>query len=151
MITPLQAKPGKVLGHARFMTADTAYSVLGQEEYDPGLQKKKREVELAAMNCAMKYEQRKGYEVRDVHEEDLGYDLVSKKGSEEKLIEVKGISEGDEVELTPNEWKASRFFKDKFLLYAVKDPLGQPRLVIERPPLALDHYEYVTHYVVRVD
>ncbi|MGC9146130.1 MAG: DUF3883 domain-containing protein, partial [Nitrososphaeria archaeon] len=74
----------------------------------------------------------------------LGYDLVSRKGNEEKFIEVKGISSGETVILTLNEYKASQIHSPKFYLYVVRDPLKNPTLIIKRPPFTIEH----THCVI---
>lgn len=143
-------RPGRILGYVRFVTSSTAYIAVGDEKYNAVLEAQKRRVELAAMDYAIKYEQSRGYQVDDVHENNLGYDITSRKGNEEKFIEIKGISGGNTVTLTSNEYKASRYFDEKFYLYIVRDPLGKPELVVKRPPFAIDHIEYVIQYAVKI-
>jgi hypothetical protein len=105
------------------------------------------------MEYVMEYERKRGWVPKDVHEEDLGYDIESTKGEEKMHIEVKGLSkESDEVTLTHNELKASEFFRETYYLYVVLDPLGpSPRLVVQRPPFKVKREVVVKQYVVEVD
>ena len=146
----IRVRPGKVLGYIRFVSNRTAHKILNDDRYDENFIRRKKLVENAAMQYIIDYETRLGYEVKDVHEEDLGYDIISKKGSEEKFIESKGITEGDTVTLTQNEFKASQYFKDKYYLYIVKDPLGHPELIIKRPPFQIKEIQYVEQYLISI-
>jgi len=139
---------GRTLGYLKLISPRES----GEAEYDPELIRKKKEVERAAMEYVMKYERGRGWAPRDVHEEDLGYDIESTRGEERIQIEVKGLSrESDEVTLTHNELKASEFFGDTYHLYVVIDPLGpNPRLVIQRPPLRVRREVLVKQYIVEV-
>ncbi|MGC8696449.1 MAG: helicase-related protein [Conexivisphaera sp.] len=123
--------------------------VAGGGEYDPELIRRKKEVERAAMAYVMEYERGRGWVPRDVHEEDMGYDIESRNGMEKLRIEVKGLSrEGDEVTLTHNELKASEFFGDSYRLYVVFDPLGSPRLKQLAPPFRVKREVVVVQYVI---
>ncbi|MGC9209551.1 MAG: helicase-related protein, partial [Nitrososphaeria archaeon] len=124
----VSVRAGKILGYVRFVTSSTAYREIGDERYSVELEAKKRQSELAAMDYVIRYERSMGYQVEDVHEMNLGYDLISRKGNEEKFIEVKGISSGETVILTLNEYKASQKHSSKFYLYVVRDPLKNPTL-----------------------
>jgi len=139
---------GRTLGYLKLISPRES----GEAEYDPELIRKKKEVERAAMEYVMKYEQGRGWAPRDVHEEDLGYDIESTREEEKIQIEVKGLSrESDEVTLTHNELKASEFFGGTYHLYVVIDPLGpNPRLVIQRPPLRVRGEVVVKQYIVEV-
>ena len=146
----VSVRAGKILGYVRYVTSSTAYRELGDEKYSVELEVKKRQVELAAMDYVIRQEESMGYQVEDVHENNLGYDIISRKGNEEKFIEVKGISSGETVVLTANEYKASQIFSSKFYLYVVRDPLQNPVLIIKRPPFAIDHIQYVIQYAVKI-
>ncbi|MGC8580583.1 MAG: DUF3883 domain-containing protein, partial [bacterium] len=146
----VSVRAGKILGYVRYVTSSTAYKELGDEKYSVELEAKKRQVELAAMDYVIRYEQSMGYQVEDVHENNLGYDIISRKGNEEKFIEIKGISSGETVVLTANEYKASQIFSSKFYLYVVRDPLQNPALIMKRPPFTIDHIQYVIQYAVKI-
>jgi len=137
---------GRTLGYLRLISSSES------KGYDPELIKRKKEVERAAMEYVMKHERKRGWVPRDVHEEDLGYDIESSHGEEKIQIEVKGVSnESDEVTLTHNELKASEFFKDTYHLYVVFNPLSNsPRHVVQRPPFKIRREVIVKQYVVEV-
>ena len=63
------------------------------------------EVEAAAMDRALGYEQSRGWEVEDVSAGASGYDVLSRgpKG-EVRYIEVKGRAGVGAVEISENEW-----------------------------------------------
>lgn len=69
------------------------------------------ETEATAMRVAMEHERAQGRQVYDVHEKNLGYDIISLdlNSGELRLIEVKGIGgvEGN-VMLTPNEYRVAQ-------------------------------------------
>lgn len=61
---------------------------------------------MTAMNVVMAYEAAQGREVRDVHPENLGYDVrgLDLQSGELRLIEVKGLAGSTgSILLTPNE------------------------------------------------
>jgi len=145
---------GRTIGYLRLISPnDAEYDPEFNREYDPEFIRRKKEVERAAMEYVMEYERKRGWVPKDVHEEDLGYDIESTKGEEKMHIEVKGLSkESDEVTLTHNELKASEFFRETYYLYVVLDPLGpSPRLVVQRPPFKVKREVVVKQYVVEVD
>lgn len=150
ILSGISVRPGKVLGYVRFVSNKTAYKALKDEKYDENFIKRKKLVENAAMRYVIDYESKRGYEVNDIHEQDLGYDIISKKGPEEKFIEIKGITEGDTITLTRNEFVASQYFKEKYYLYIVKDPINNPELVIKRPPFSIKEVQYVEQYVISI-
>ena len=67
-------------------------------------EKRRKEIELTAMKTVARYFSARGYKIRDVHSENLGYDLEASFSGERLLLEVKGLSGSDiSVEMTPNE------------------------------------------------
>jgi hypothetical protein len=95
------------------------------------------ETEAIAMHVAMEYEQSQGRQVYDVHERNLGYDLMSLDltSGELRLIEVKGLGDtGGTVVLTPNEHRVAEDRRDCYWLYVVTDCNASPKLTTVRDP-----------------
>ena len=66
-----------------------------------------------------------------------GFDLLSKRGHEDRGIEVKGRVGVGEIELTENEWARACILRERYWLYAVFDCGGaQPRLLRVQDPFA---------------
>ena len=89
------------------------------------------ETELTAMQVVMDHETAQGREVRDVHEENLGYDLTSldRKSGELRLIEVKGLANPTgSILLTPNERRVAEDRPDCYWLYVVTNCATAPEL-----------------------
>ena len=89
------------------------------------------ETEMIAMRVVMDHEAARGCQVRDVHEEDLGYDLTSLdlKSGELRLIEVKGLAAPTgSIVLTPNEHRAAEDRPDCYWLYVVTGCASEPTL-----------------------
>ncbi len=124
----------------------------GREDLEDDLEylKRKHEVEMEAMKVVMEYENREGFEVKDVHELDPGYDLISFKGNFKKYIEVKGLShEEDTVVLTENELKVSNR-KENYFLYVVIDPFNEKKIIIKKPPFECKGEKYITQYLISI-
>jgi hypothetical protein len=89
------------------------------------------------MRVAMEHEQAQGRQVHDVHERNLGYDLMSLDltSGELRLIEVKGLGNAEgTVVLTPNEHRVAEDRRDCYWLYVVADCNASPRLTTIRDP-----------------
>ncbi len=89
------------------------------------------EVEATAMQVAMEYEKAKGWQVYDVHEKNLGYDITSLdvNAGDLRLIEVKGIGDATgTVLLTPNEKRVAEDRRDCYWLYVVTNCNTTPQL-----------------------
>lgn len=107
------------------------------------------ETEAIAMQVVMDHERSLGREVRDVHEQDLGYDITSLdvNSGELRLIEIKGIGGPDGcVLLTPNELRVAQDRPDCYWLYVVTHCKTEPQL---REPI-LDPARFQWNEVVRV-
>jgi hypothetical protein len=110
------------------------------------------ETEWTAMRVVMEHEAAKGWQVEDVHEKDLGYDLTSldPRSGELRLIEVKGLGgPRGTVLLTPNERRVAEDRRDCYWLYVVthcKMPTGP----VLQPPIK-DPGRFPWHEVKKVD
>jgi len=105
------------------------------------------EVERIAVEVAIAFEAAQGADVRDVStppkarlaglNDYPGFDLMSKRASEERGIEVKGRVGIGDIELTENEWARACILRKRYWLYAVFDCGGvQPRLLRVQDPFA---------------
>ncbi len=104
------------------------------KEYTPALLEVRSRIEWAIIEFVIEYERARGCQVNDVHDKNIGYDLISRCGSAEKRIEVKGLSDNNAsyIIMTFNEHKASRCFKDGYYLYVVEGLPRNPRLIVKR-------------------
>ncbi|MCY4157207.1 MAG: helicase-related protein [Gammaproteobacteria bacterium] len=113
--------------------------------------------EMTAMRVVMDHEAARGCKVRDVHEQNLGYDITSldPESGELRLIEIKGLAASTgTIILTPNERRVAEDRPDCYWLYVVTDCAGEPRI---REPIrnpAKSPWREVTkvqHYWLNVD
>lgn len=83
-------------------------------------------VERAAVRAVVAHFRRRGWRVRSVEAEKVGYDLDCRKGDEVMRVEVKGVR-GTEPRfiLTAGEYKRARM-DPKFILCVVTSALGRP-------------------------
>lgn len=92
----------------------------------------KLKIEKNAIDTAIAYYTRRGYDVSSVESEKRGYDLLAVKGSNSLYVEVKGTStvatNAVTVGLTPNEYKMSKKAKRKYRICIVCNALGTPEL-----------------------
>lgn len=89
------------------------------------------ETEATAMSVVMEYEHKRGCQVYDVHEKNLGYDITSLdiNSGELRLIEVKGIGgQTGSILLSPNERKVAEDRRDCYWLYVVTHCKSDPQL-----------------------
>ena len=89
------------------------------------------ETEMTAMRVVMAYEAAQGREVRDVHQENLGYDIrsLNLQSGELRLIEVKGLAgAAGSILLTPNERRVAEDRRDCYWLYVVTNCASEPEL-----------------------
>ncbi len=87
--------------------------------------------EMTAMRVVMDYETARGCQVRDVHEQDLGYDITSldPQSGELRLIEIKGLAAPTgSILLSPNEHRVAEDRRDCFWLYVVTHCATEPTL-----------------------
>lgn len=98
------------------------------------IEKQKREVEEKGMEKVKEYERRKGREPFDVHERNIGYDILSEGGDDGRCIEIKAGSGELDVVFTFNEWKTAKQLGKKYWLYIVTHISNNPELNIIRDP-----------------
>ncbi|MBI3950364.1 MAG: DUF3883 domain-containing protein, partial [Acidobacteria bacterium] len=115
------------------------------------------ETEAIAMQVVMEYERAQGRQVYDVHEKNLGYDVMSLDlaSGELRLIEVKGIAGGKgTILLTPNERRVAEDRRDCYWLYVVTNCEATPQLQEPiKDPARFPWHEVkkVDHYWLEVD
>jgi hypothetical protein len=111
---------------------DGDYSSPYRGKRQPIDQEIKLRIEKSAINTAIDYYTRHGYNVESVEADNVGYDLLAEKGSNTLFIEVKGTSavgtDAVIVGLTPNEYKISKKAKLKYRICIVCNALGTPYL-----------------------
>ena len=98
-----------------------------------------RDVEKQAMDYVIEYEKKHGREPKDVSEQNLGYDIISrskKTGEIERYIEVKGHKDFVlSCELTDNEYKMARELGENYYLNVVCNVFNRrPKLFVFRDP-----------------
>ncbi len=89
------------------------------------------ETEMIAMRTVIDHERARGCQVRDVHKENLGYDVTSLdlRSGELRLIEVKGLAATKgSIMLTPNEYRIAEDRSDCYWLYVVTGCASEPKL-----------------------
>ncbi len=112
-----------------------------------------RQVELAAEDVVVAYEEARGRECERVGHQKIGFDIRSLSPPDPQTgwrdpvsgvrrIEVKGRKRGQAVRLTTNEWYKAQQLGDTYWLYVVWDPLDEPDpspLMVRNPARHLDH------------
>lgn len=90
-----------------------------------------KETEMTAMRVVMEHEESLGRQVKDVHEQNLGYDVTSLDvvSGELRLIEVKGLAAATgTILLSPNERRVAEDRRDCYWLYIVTNCAATPQL-----------------------
>jgi hypothetical protein len=91
--------------------------------------KKRLKIERRAMLAASRHYEERGYRVKYVHTQKIGWDLEARRNRELLRIEVKGLSGGSiAVEVTPNEYVQMRRHQKTFHLCVVLDALKRPQV-----------------------
>lgn len=119
------------------------------------------EIEKIAIRAVMAYEEKRGWKVQSVEEENRGFDLISRKPHSEdpqtsvgvRFIEVKGRAGTGEVALSSNEFKTAERLKEDYWLYVVFNCAENPEIHIIRNPAELNWKAVVTvaHYHAGVE
>jgi len=128
------------------------YSGIGynpEEVYEH--EKHKKEIENKAMEIVINKLKEDRWEVEDVHEDNLGYDLKAIKDGKLRYIEVKGLSDANSESfiMTLNEYKASKFYKENYYVYLVLDPLNNPIIKELSPPFEAQE-KLITQYEIKI-
>lgn len=97
------------------------------------------EVEEIAVRVARHYEEGRGATVESVEDQNVGFDLLSRRDSERRCIEVKGRAGVGGIELTWGEFAKATELGDDYWLYVVLDCASpDPRLYrVQNPVKAL--------------
>jgi len=91
----------------------------------------KQEVERVAYEIVADHYAKLGYDIHDVQEDNLGWDLTAAYGRRQLKIEVKGLSGGEVcIELTPNEYANMLQYRDSYRVCVVTNALSLPQLAI---------------------
>ncbi len=93
---------------------------------------KRQKVEKVAVDTTVDYYEKFGYIVDSVEKDNVGWDLEASMDKKLLRIEVKGLS-GSTIsfELTPNEYKNMKKYKDSYRIAVVTDCLSEkPKLTI---------------------
>ena len=88
----------------------------------------RKAVENAAMDCISQYYEDRGYDVTDVHRDNVGWDLEARNGNHVIRIEVKGFSRQEvSADLTANEYAKMKLYKSRgYRLAVVTNALSAP-------------------------
>ncbi len=116
------------------------------------------EIEKAAVDAVIAYEEARGWQVESVESENRGFDLISRKPHPEdpktaiavRFIEVKGRSQVGEVALTANEYKTAQRMRQDYWLYVVFNCATQPEVNLIQDPAQMgwEPVVKVEHYRV---
>ena len=93
---------------------------------------KRHKIEQTAIRVTTKHYKKLGYEIDSVERDNVGWDLNATVNGQILRLEVKGLSQGRvSVELTPNEYRAMKRFRNSYNICAVTKALtGRPLLKI---------------------
>lgn len=128
----------KELARSQCLTADgitllaQAYVIPSPATVDEDDPQVRQQVEQAAMQVAIAFEQQQGRNPYDVSQQNLGYDIESSG----RCIEVKGRAGLGAVVLTANEWITAGRLGADYWLYVVTEALSQPKLHLIQNPAA---------------
>lgn len=102
-------------------------------------------VEKFAENFVKKYlEEAEGWNVKPVPDRKLGYDLEAEKEGDKKYYEVKGQTQGRDVDLTDNETLCAKINENAYILAVVVGVPGDPQLYLVPNPFHEGIIEKVT-------
>ena len=144
--------PARHVASCLVLPPDTANgrSFTSDDDADSAL---KRQIELAAEDVVVAYEENQGRTCERVGHQKIGFDIRSLSPPEPQTghrdpvtgvrrIEVKGRKRGQPVRLTTNEWYKAQQLGNTYWLYVVWDPLDCPDpvpLMVQNPARHLDY------------
>ncbi len=103
-------------------------------------QRKDSNSEAVSMLLCAKLLEAEGFQVVDVHQDGLGYDLHARRGYEQRLVEVKGL-QGDisaGIMLESSEWLMAQQHRDAYWVYVFTQCAYDPALFgAYRNPVAI--------------
>lgn len=92
---------------------------------------KRQKVEKIAVEATWKYYVNKGFRLKSVEKDNVGWDLEAEQRGLQLRIEVKGLSGASTVfELTPNEYANMKKYKGNYRIAVVTNCLVEPILTI---------------------
>ena len=103
------------------------------------------EIEKIAVLAVIEYEEKRGWKLQSVENENRGFDLFSRKPHSEdpntavdvRFIEVKGRAHVGEVAFTANEYKTAQRLKKDFWLYVVFSCAEKPEIHTIQDPVTI--------------
>lgn len=91
---------------------------------------KRQKVEKSALALVTKHYEDLGYDVDSVEEDNVGWDLEASLLDKLLRLEVKGLSQKEVlIELTPNEYRKMKRYKDSYRICVVTDALSRDPLL----------------------
>ena len=141
-LAEIRAEPDLIqAGEVRFLV----HALVVPVEHSGEAERYDADVEAIAMQVAAGYEESFGAKVEDVSRPDLarraglsdwpGFDLRSRRPTENLAIEVKGRAASGNVEMSDNEWAKACNLREGYWLYVVFDcATPRPRLLRVRDP-----------------
>lgn len=100
---------------------------------------KKKEIEIAAMDATYEYFVSKGFIVKYVHKENLGWDMEANNKKISFKLEVKGTSLGlNKIDLTPNEYFNSKAYSNYIIC------IFEHALNLKKAKLHICHFDGIT-------
>jgi len=118
------------------------YTVQQSAEQDAQRDLRFATIERIAVQAAIAYEECRGCKVESVESDTRGFDLISRRASDDisrevpetRFIEVKGRAAVGEIALTANEYKTAQRLSDDYWLYVVFNCGSQPQVrTIQNP------------------
>ena len=142
--------PVRHIASCLVLPPDTTASDLIDREENAKL---RQQVEIAAEDVVIAYEESQGRECERVGSLKIGFDIRSLAPANSQTgyrdpvtgvrrIEVKGRQKGMPIRLTTNEWYKAQQLGDTYWLYVVWNPLDNPDpvpLMVQNPAKNLDH------------
>lgn len=134
-------QPLRLVGRVYVRAAASMPTLAG----DPDLDFAERErittdSEMIAMRLVKEQLEAEGFDVDDVHQSGVGYDLHARRGYEQRCVEVKGLI-GDitpGITLESSEWLMAQQYRDDYWVYVVTECAITPRLFgVYRNPVAI--------------
>lgn len=122
------------------------YTVQQSAEQDAQRDLRFATIERIAVKAAIAYEESRGCKVESVESDTRGFDLISRRASDDisrevaetRFIEVKGRAAVGEIALTANEYKTAQRLSDDYWLYVVFNCGSKPQVSTIQNPARFD-------------
>jgi len=114
------------------------------ECYSP-LYVSRKETEEIAMDAVKHFERENYRKIKNVSNQNVGYDIESWNSKKNRFIEVKGRKNTGNIYMTKNEWEAAQKFGYKYYLYVVYHcDSDEPELRITQNPVRSLNPTYIS-------